>query len=607
VTDTGADGVGEILFLLLEADTALFTSPYWYWFDVVLTNNDVQDVESGMVLFMSGPAAGGALGVDHIDLTPGTTQGVVVDDTRQFTAAAKDSANVTLPGVSIRWAVSDSSIGRITADGFFTALAEGSVKVIAYAGDVASVVDVTVSVDDVGLLVTDIGGDAFVDAIYDGRFNVKAFASSPTVGRLQEDARVRVSGLTNMTELACIAGIELSCDATALFNANTKATFMYWARLIPRNINDAGIVWRGGANDNIAVRHSHGPAADDHDQQLRCYFEAANYGEVVISKLVGAPFKVTWVYDGAGATNADRLKCYIASYDRATDTFGADVAQVVAFTGAIPASIAASTGTPGIGNGFWGAIDEIRLWAGTALSFAQVQAHTLAAVPTNPNIRYEFKGVGTNTGATAGNHCAPGADAVFTSGVYRYGALRTLNSVAYDSAVGALTFNGVDDNAVAGGPWRATDDLAVVVVGTITPTNADLRFVAEVYQKINVIALNISRSATPSALQTAFASVSPSVDVSAASGIRVFHGRRTREGGVVRTGARLGSGAEVSGTGAVAALSPYYVVSGTRSHYYPDYKSEYTERALLILAGAYLTAKQDIVNTWAQLRRGATL
>lgn len=63
-----------------------------------------------------------------------------------------------------------------------------------------------------------------------------------------------------------------------------------------------------------------------------------NFGEVAGALVAGTERTYVWVFDGAGATNADRLKLYMNG-----------VAQTVAFTGTIPASVPGSSNSLSVG------------------------------------------------------------------------------------------------------------------------------------------------------------------------------------------------------------------------------------------------------------------
>jgi uncharacterized protein YjdB len=60
-------------------------------------------------------------------------QTIQLNDSRLFTAATLDSANIALPSRTITWAVSDSTIGSVNSLGLFTALKKGNVTLSATA------------------------------------------------------------------------------------------------------------------------------------------------------------------------------------------------------------------------------------------------------------------------------------------------------------------------------------------------------------------------------------------------------------------------------------------------------------------------------------------
>src|SRR5678815_1299070 len=60
-------------------------------------------------------------------------------------------------------------------------------------------------------------------------------------------------------------------------------------------------------------------------------------------------------------------------------------------------------------------MDEVRLWAGTALNTTQLDAEDLSTAPASPNFRYTFATDASNIGSTSGNNGTP------TNGVFLCG------------------------------------------------------------------------------------------------------------------------------------------------------------------------------------------
>jgi len=91
-----------------------------------------------------------------------------------------------------------------------------------------------------------------------------------------------------------------------------------------------------------------------------------NFGEVSSALVVNSERTYIWAFDGGGATNADRLKCWING-----------TAQTVNFTGTIPATIPASSNTLSMGcfsgpsGQYWDGTIKCALAANSTLSDAQ--------------------------------------------------------------------------------------------------------------------------------------------------------------------------------------------------------------------------------------------
>lgn len=99
---------------------------------------------TAVVTISSGPTE--EIATIQIDPTSAT---VAVNQSRQFTAIARDQNNQIIPGVSFNWTITPADLGVISANGLFTAGRKGTGVVIASAGGKQAIAAVTVS-DNIG-------------------------------------------------------------------------------------------------------------------------------------------------------------------------------------------------------------------------------------------------------------------------------------------------------------------------------------------------------------------------------------------------------------------------------------------------------------------------
>jgi hypothetical protein len=99
---------------------------------------------TAVVTISSGPTE--EIATIQIDPTSAT---VAVNQSRQFTAIARDQNNQIIPGVSFNWTITPADLGVISANGLFTASRKGTGVVIASAGGKQAIAAVTVS-DNIG-------------------------------------------------------------------------------------------------------------------------------------------------------------------------------------------------------------------------------------------------------------------------------------------------------------------------------------------------------------------------------------------------------------------------------------------------------------------------
>lgn len=174
----------------------------------------------------------------------------------------------------------------------------------------------------------------------------------------------------------------------------------------------------------------------------------------------GTTYKLAMVFDGSQATNATRLKLTLGSR-QADGSYSADTAETPTYTGTVPAAMvtaatanATSGDTANTGNAFLGCIDEVRVWAGTALSSAQIAAETLTANAVAPPLRWQFNGDATNIGTTAGFNGTAASGIAYSSDDLRWGPTWIFSATACPTlatnAAGfkVLRFDGVNDSSV---------------------------------------------------------------------------------------------------------------------------------------------------------------
>jgi hypothetical protein len=99
---------------------------------------------TAVITISSGPSE--EIATIQIDPTSAT---VAVNQSRQFTAIARDQNNQTIPDVSFNWTITPADLGVISANGLFTASRKGTGVVIAAAGGKQAIAAVTVS-DNIG-------------------------------------------------------------------------------------------------------------------------------------------------------------------------------------------------------------------------------------------------------------------------------------------------------------------------------------------------------------------------------------------------------------------------------------------------------------------------
>lgn len=621
---------GRILFALTPLQTRTYGArPLFFSVVAYLSNGRAQLVESGRFFLREGYTDDGAAGtlVDHVTVTGPAT--ALIGEEPEYAALAEDAAGVDLLGRSVYWSTSDSSVATIDQTGKATVLEAGAFTVYATVDGVTGERGVSAVVDDVGELVATLGGDVEVPIIFTHRKNTYT-ASGRTI--LQQDARVSDGGGIHAYHMTGEGG---SGDngpfsipgGAALFGGLQKATWMVWG--ITAGIGTGAVLacWTSSGGGTGAFNIEIGYSAI----QAR-FSSTANGGSYAFAagERGGRGFKLAVVFDGAGATNADRLKVYLAWYNRLTASWGPDVQVPLVFAGVIPA-VLDPNGVMSIGGAqntgkHLGLIDEVRAWAGTALSAGQVAGETIDTSAVLPTLRYPFAlGALANIGSGGAGYNLVDDHPTRRIGVpvdYRYPTMRAASGTSaptYNAGPPASsTFDDVDDGLFcATGVLAAEPGLpdagAIAWVG-IMPVYDGAGFgdnfiaIAEANNNYNCWI----QGAVTAAAQTLVGLVDsgPSVDLGAPlANYRVVHARRALAGGSVTVAGSIGAGAEVvSAPTAKAATFPYFMVTG-QNHLVIDGRSKIsgqTERAIIVLKTPS-AAKRTAINTWAAAYEGATI
>lgn len=587
----------EIAGIDADGQEIAFDAGQWY-----LPDFAVDDIDAG--------------NINYIDLTPATAN-VLVGATVQLTATPRDSLGNALTGRTLSWFVNDADLAEVSATGLVTVKAAGTIYVFVRAGDVGAWMTITASTDDVGLLVSDLGGNASVQAFFDVRRNVRVGSGNVY---LWEDARIPVDSTSGFYFSQYGDGINHGLYPG--LDGQSRASVVLWYQSFrndSRTMVGQGDVWR--------------LMFDPSSTKIRLSMNTGAQLADFPAPLPGVPTKISLVYDGSGATNADRVKLYLSTYDRATGVWSADALQALTFTGTFPATWPTSSAQqlavgyhPVEGWSNVGVVDELRVWAGASLSAGQVGAETLAASPAAPNLRYTYaNGTATNSGSTAGYdgtivgiNVVASADNRFAAPLF---AISDTTAPAWDATNKYIVFNDSTDyfHSNIGGTllaWGRQGGFSVVLqgfpsaVGESQPdgivsvkgnaggSSGDRVLLGASSVESPAGTSNLSTHATQTA---AGATIAPAYLV-AQAGRRVFHSRRTVTGGgndFLTAFHRQGSNAEVASVGVTMDIfdDPAQLIVG-KLHLADASFSDLSLRAVVLYSAAS-AAKQNFVNSWA--------
>ncbi|MDB4906354.1 MAG: Concanavalin A-like lectin/glucanase superfamily [Gemmatimonadetes bacterium] len=390
-----------------------------------------------------------------------------------------------------------------------------------------------------------------------------------------------INGATQVTIMAWVTPTSLPSNQTVFARLNTDALANRQLQLYLSNTGVPRLAVGDGAANNIAV------------------------GTTAL--VLGTSYKLTAVFDGTLAA-ANRAKLYLSTR-QADGSWSADAAEGMTFVGTIPAALispAALSAMIGIragaGDAFVGFMTEVRVWNGTALSPAQVQAESLTANPVAASLRYTLDGNANNTGATAGFNGTATTGVVQCSDDLRWGPPLASSGTSrglWDANAKTITFDTVDDymRAVGGTLSNLTGNHGWAFVGA-APTADGRRIVslsngsaaAGTFMDRNTV--NIIRMLG----STGGAATTPYV-----AGTRVIHGRFNTVGPAQAV--QDGASAEVS-TGSSALTAGINTLTLSASMV-PAAFGGLVAKGLLVYAADY-TGKAAIVNSWGA-QQGATL
>ena len=456
---------------------------------------------------------------------------------------------------------------------------------------------------DIATLVTALGGDTVVRGFYDARAFVRTTGTSVI---LVEDARNTSFGGRYYFPGASTDGID--CGRCTSFDGATKATWIIWG------IRHAQI----GTYCSVSNNASTSPFIIYHPSNiLRVLFGASSgIAEFTMSQAVvplGSICKLMVVYDGTQAVGS-RVTAYFAVYDRATGTWGSRT-SLTKTSDTAPANMATTAsetirlGAWGSGgtytNPFIGCLDEVRMWVGTAMTTAQLDAETLTTNAVAADFRYTFATDASNSGSVVGNNGTIAGNVRLCSGDLTYGS--PLGAVAasfptYDGSASFATSSSAANGLSAGTPGF-TQDGGNALVAT-EPTAAGSPTVCCMFGGAAASSDEYLTTFKNSGSMKIW-SAANGPTVVAAAGTRVIHSRHTGTGASKTCGIQDGTGAEATTTSSSFSTTlPQIakVAQGVSTN-----GADITFHALIILDGAITSTQRSDINTWAAAHHGATV
>lgn len=453
---------------------------------------------------------------------------------------------------------------------------------------------------DIATLVTDLGGDSVVAGIWDARYNVSTQSGGVVC---VDDARQTVS--TGRYYFPAASAGAIDCGRCTAFDGLTQATWIMWLYRYPAD----GTVIAVSSNATTSPFRLSFVGSD-----LKLIpGDGSTLGAVLInggaSLNNGDYLKIAIRYDGTQAAGS-RLDMYVDFGD------GSSATHIGNNFDTLPASLPTSTtehlqigcygGSGVVTNPLWGCVEEIRMWTGTVLSPAQINAETLSSSPASPNFRYTFDGSATNSGGTAGNDGTVDASIVSVGNHSGYGAplgAYTPNGLpTYDSVNHKATFSatGSGNALTAGQVANAAEGGTSIVAAEPTVAGSPTMCSYFVGTSSGGELLTTYKNAGNINVWSGFAGP----NIAGAALIRCLHSRRSGSG-TPTTGIQDGTGAESTVSSASFTTSiPHLVRVGAGPAANP---SDIVWHALIVLNGTVTGAQRSTINTWAAANHGATV
>lgn len=215
--------------------------------------------------------ANGKTGTANVTVTPERVQTITVDpatwtlrrnQTKQFTATAKNSQGNVITGISFQWASSNSSLASVSTNGLVTSIAPGAVTITATAdGQVGSSLLTLTEVPIGSCTLTPANQKVTVSnqvqptlALRDTAGNVLSTTGRVMNWASDNDLVATVSGTGVVTaRKAGTAKITASDQANSAINCNTNVEVVD-ARIVSAKITPVGAIVRIGAPRQYAVQ-----------------------------------------------------------------------------------------------------------------------------------------------------------------------------------------------------------------------------------------------------------------------------------------------------------------------------------------------------------------
>ena len=613
IVDSGlVSKTAELYWYLSGVDTAVLgTDPYYFSAVMVLSNGEHVELESGLFLLEEGitDSPAGAERVGQVTVTPNPL--VIAVGLTAIVAAAVEDVNDAVIERLGHWWTSNPEIMTVDEDGTVHAHAIGTVSIGFVVYDISGFTTATAVIDDIGIVVANLGGNANIPCFWDFRYNARLYSGALLAcddARCETDTGRFITGYSAQGGGPAITGYA-GLDGVA------KATIGAWVQYYMHDASRQTIF-----SQSLGLQLY----MDDPVNKKVCWV----HNGTAVAHLPTPPWvegdvvKLFWVFDGTQVGNANRLKLYYSLFDWVSQTWGVTTQAVLTFDSAVPATLASSGGgVIGLGHtgttaGLTGALDEVRLWSGVALNAAQIGAETLTANPVPANLRYSFNGNANNTGTDVGYNGTMTGVYAWCSDDLRYAPPLLAPTVrpAYDAASGTFALNDVDIYMLAKGMGvhGIVSSYGMSYVGTL-PTQDGGAVTDQLLwlgTASSVYAFE-QRFEDPAIItQFLYNTISAARVGAWPAGRRVTHGWHTKTGvgaGSSVVGLQLGAEAAILGVaGNVSAERALQLrISGRL-----DGGGQFADgvpAAVIATAGAMTGPRRTAINDWAVAYRGATV